>query len=203
MERSWRIGSAIVALIAVLILELSAAPPASGGAPTEQIRAHVEKVYRLGGTGDRRSEVRKVIDEMFDWTEMARQSLGQQWGRRTPTERAEFVRLFADLFEHAYLSKIQLTDADKFKYLDETIEDNSAVVRTKVITRQGGEIAVDYKARREGSTGWKVYDLDIEGVSLVTNYRSQFNSIIARSAYEGLVQRLKMAEEKRLRQSGF
>ena len=92
MERFRRIGSAIVALVAVLILGLSAAPPASGGEPTEQIRAHVEKVYRLGGTGDRRSEVRKVIDEMFDWAEMARQSLtvrGVSLTRHQATASAE------------------------------------------------------------------------------------------------------------------
>lgn len=175
------------------------APDASAGVPTERIRAFVERVYVLvsapesaeGGPGARPAAVRKAVDEMFDWTEMAKQSLGRHWPERTPAERAEFVRLFADLFERAYLSKIQLADAEKFHYLGDTIEGERAVVRTKVTTKQGSGIAVDYRARLERGTQWRVYDLDIEGVSLVGNYRVQFNRIITRSSYEGLVGMLK------------
>lgn len=192
---------------AILALQFSTASAGFAGAPSEQIRAKVEQVYQLLATSEstqapgRREAVRKIVTELFDWAEMAKQSLGQHWNARTPEERAEFVQLFAGLFEHAYLSKVQLADADKFQYLGDTIVGDTAVVRTRVVTKHGNEIPVDYRTQLKGGTAWRVYDLDIEGLSLVGNYRAQFNSIIRRSSYRGLVNQLKAAAEKRPRTS--
>ena len=106
------------------------------------------------------------------------------------------MRLFAEVFERAYLSKIQLADAERFAYLGDTIERDHAVVRTRIITNNGTVIPVNYRARMiEGGT-WRVHDLDVGGVSLVSNYRTQFNSIIGRSSYPELVNRLKALREQ-------
>jgi len=132
---------------------------------------------------------------MFDWPEMAKGALGKHWQERSPSERDDFVRLFAAVFERAYLSKIQLVDAEHFTYLGEAIEGEHATVRTTVTAKNGSVIAVDYRTRVAEGGSWRVYDLDTEGISLVGNYRTQFNSIITRSSYSELVKRLKAARE--------
>jgi phospholipid transport system substrate-binding protein len=101
------------------------------------------------------------------------------------------VRLFSALVERAYVSKIHLVDADRFQYLGDTVRGNDAVVRTKVFTKRDAEIPVDYRVRLQEGTRWRVYDVDVDGVSLVDNYRRQFNSIITRSSYETLISQLK------------
>ncbi len=101
------------------------------------------------------------------------------------------------LFEDSYLSKIRLADADKFEYLGDTVQGDEAVVRTRVVIRNGTAIPVSYRARREEAGRWRVYDLDVEGVSLVRNYRSQFDSIIRRTSFEQLLARMKALEDKR------
>ena len=134
---------------------------------------------------------------MFDWSAMAREALGDHWAKRTAEERKEFARLFVNLFENAYLSKIRLAEADKFEYLGDTLQGDEAVVRTRVVTRNGTAIPVSYRARREEAGRWRVYDLDVERISLVRNYRSQFASIIRRTSFEQLLARLKAVEDKR------
>jgi phospholipid transport system substrate-binding protein len=141
--------------------------------------------------------VRKVADQMFDWRAMAREALGDDWAKRSAEEQNEFARLFVNLFEGAYLSKIRLAEADKFEYLGETAVGNEAVVRTRVVTRNGSAIPVNYRARRDEAGRWRVYDLDVERISLVRNYRSQFASIIRRTSFEQLLARLKAVEDKR------
>ena len=133
---------------------------------------------------------------MFDWAAMAEGALGQHWRERTPDERAEFVRLFRDVFERAYLSKIQLADAERFAYLGDTIEGDHTVVRTQITTNNGTVIPVNYRARMTEGRTWGVYDLDVGGVSLVGNYRTQFSTIIGRSSYPELVNRLKALREQ-------
>ncbi len=191
--------SVSLAVAAALLVCLAGDSGAAPGGPTVQIRDHVEEMYRLvsnGGAGsgaDRQVAVRKVADRMFDWDEMARGALGSHWQERTPSEREEFVRLFAALFERAYLSKIQLADAEHFAYLGETIDGAQATVRTTVTTKNGSVIGVDYRTRLGEGGSWRVHDLDTEGISLVGNYRTQFNSIIARSSYAELLKRLRTA----------
>ena len=189
-----------LAVAATLLVSVSGHSAAVSGGPTDQIRGHVDEMYRLvSNTSDPASGsqtgVRKVADRMFDWPEMARGALGKHWQGRTPSERDEFVRLFAAVFERAYLSKIQLADAEHFTYLGEAIDGEHATVRTTVTAKNGSVIAVDYRTRVGEGGSWRVYDLNTEGISLVGNYRTQFNSIIARSSYSELVKRLKAARE--------
>jgi phospholipid transport system substrate-binding protein len=173
------------------------------GEPTDQIRAHIAAMYgALGGSASspspsRMASVRKVADQMFDWSAMAKEALGDHWAKRNAEERNEFARLFVSLFEDGYLSKIRLAEADKFEYLGDTAQGDEAVVRTRVVTRNGTAILVSYRARWEEAGRWRVYDLDVERISLVRNYRAQFDSIIRRTSFEQLLVRMKALEDKR------
>ena len=183
--------------ILVLSLVLPAAAPSAerAGVPTEQLRGSVDKVLKLVGDPagrresprERRIALRKIADEIFDWEETAKRSLGMHWRQRTPAEREEFVRLFADLLERSYMTKIELYDGERIGYAGEAIDGDQAVVRTRLVNKQGGEMAVSYKMLRRDGERWKVYDVEIEGVSLVSNYRTQFNSLLRRSSYPDLV----------------
>jgi len=101
-----------------------------------------------------------------------------------------FVRLFSDLLEASYIGKIDLYQGEKITYASETVEGDQATVKTRVVTKQGTEVPVDYRLLRE-KDGWRVYDVIVEGVSLVGNYRTQFNKIIQTSSYEDLVNRMR------------
>ena len=117
--------------------------------------------------------------------------------RSSAAEREEFVAVFTDVFEHAYLSKVELLQGDRVAYLGDAVEGNVATVRTRLTTKQGSQLDVDYRMQQRGSSGrWMVYDVLIEGVSLVDNYRNQFNSVIQRSSYQELVRRLKTMQSQ-------
>jgi ABC-type transporter MlaC component len=181
-----------------LTLAMAMDPPHPAGAAgaTEYLRTRIERIYDLLGTSgktappDRQAAARRTLDEIFDWNEMGRRSLGQYWQQRTPAERTEFVRLFSALFQRTYLSRIELADRSRFQYLGESAEGDTATVKTVVVTQKGRQIPVDYLARRAGEQ-WRVHDLSVGGTSLVDNYRAQFTSLVARSSYEDLVEKLR------------
>jgi len=170
------------------------------GAPTDQLRGRVDRVLRVledpqlkpeTRADERRASIRAIVAEIFDFRELSQRALGPHWQGRTPNERDEFSQLFADLLERAYIDKIELySGAERIQYTGEVLDgDQVATVRTRIVTKQGTEIPVDYRMRRIGDR-WLVYDVAIEGVSLVANYRAQFNRIIQRSSYKGLVEQL-------------
>jgi phospholipid transport system substrate-binding protein len=169
------------------------------GPPTDQLRAQIDRVVKAledpelkkeNKHKERRAFVRKIAEEIFDFTETAKRSLGRHWQQRTPAERKEFVDLFADLLERSYLSKIELYNGEKILYLGDTVDGDYATVRTKLLTKQGTEIPVEYRMVRQNDR-WIVYDVVIEGVSLIANYRTQFNKIIQTSSYQELVRKMK------------
>jgi ABC-type transporter MlaC component len=187
-----------------LAIALVAPPAAQAGPPTDYLRTRIDKLYDLlGGVGpsqaspERQAAARAVLDEMFDWPEMAKRSLGKYWGERTEVERTEFMRLFSELFQRTYLSRIQLADRERFEYLGDANDGDRTVVRTKVYTRQGRQIPVAYQTRPAPGDQWKIYDLDVDGISLVSNYRSQFTTLIARSSYGDLLEKLRALVGKR------
>ena len=191
-----------VAVATMLVVLPNLGCPVVAGEATDHIRTHIDQMYQLvaktGSRAESREAVQKLADRMFNWNAMAEGVLGPHWRERTPPERAEFVRLFAEVFERAYLSKIQLADAERFAYLGDTIERDHAVVRTRITTNNATVIPVNYRARMAEGGTWRVHDLDVVGgVSLVSNYRTQFNSIIGRSSYPELVNRLKALREER------
>jgi phospholipid transport system substrate-binding protein len=132
---------------------------------------------------------------------MAKRSLGSEWQRRSPEEQREFVKLFTELIENAYLDNIESYDGEKVAITDEKQDKDFAEVNSKISTPKGEDIAVNYKLHQVGAD-WKVYDVVIENVSLVNNYRTQFNRVIARSSFDDLLRRMKekqfiAAEKKR------
>ena len=167
--------------------------------PTTLIKSAVDQVIGVlkdpGLRGEakkkeRRSLLRQIILPDFDFTEMAKRSLGSHWGQHTPEEQGEFVRLFTDLLEKAYLGRIETYNNEKFVYTREKIEQNYAEVYSEVTTGKGEKFRIDYRLHRLGND-WKIYDVIVEDISLVNNYRSQFNRIITGSSYEELVSRMK------------
>ena len=191
------------ARVAAVLFLLVATCPAQGtwaGEPTDHLRDGVERVVKIlrdpGLKGDqqlirRRQAVSRVASEIFDFGEMAKRSLAQHWEPRTPAERVEFVRLFTDLVERTYIGKVDQHDAAaKTTFRGETIDGEQALVKTTIGLSNGSEMPLDYRMHST-DTGWQVYDVNIEGISLVANYRGQFNKIIRTSSYESLVTRLK------------
>lgn len=179
----------------------------SAGAPTEQIRASVDRVLAIlrnsqlkspARTKERRDLLRQAISSRFDFTEMARRSLGSQWRRLAPKEKEEFVRLFTDLLERAYLDRIESFNNENIVYLRENVDHNFAEVGSRIVTQKGEEYSINYKAYLVNGE-WKVYDVVVENISLVNNYRSQFSRIVANSSYEELIRRMK---EKQIEATG-
>ncbi|HEY2996913.1 MAG TPA: ABC transporter substrate-binding protein [Methylomirabilota bacterium] len=183
-------------LISLFVIAFSAAV-AVAGAPTEQLRGQIDKVIKIlddpalkDRPGERRTQVRKLAEDIFDYPDTARRALGPHWNGRTPQEREEFTRLFADLLDRAYISKIDLYQGEKVKYVGETINGDESIVKTTIATKSNTEVPVDYRMHQKDGR-WRVYDVIIEGVSLVSNYRTQFNKIVQTESYDSLVQKLK------------
>jgi len=135
-----------------------------------------------------------VASDVFDFTESARRTLGPHWERRTEQERQEFARLLGDLLERTFASRLEQYAGERIQYTGESVDGNLATVKTTIITKSGAELPVDYQVLRRGDR-WFVYDVWIEGVSLMNNYRVQFNKIIQTSSYEDLVRKLKAKQQ--------
>jgi phospholipid transport system substrate-binding protein len=171
----------------------------AAGVPGDQVRQTADKLLAIlkdpqlkgeSKKNERRDKLKEVIYQRFDFTEMARRSLGSEWRRRSPEEQREFVKLFTGLLERAYLDNIESYNGEKFRYLKEQEDNNHAQVDTKIIDNKGQEFSVNYRLHKVNGD-WKVYDVVIEDISLVNNYRSQFNRVLATSSYEELVNRMK------------
>jgi len=154
-----------------------------------------EELKKPDKGANRRAELRRVIGERFDFEEMAKRSLALHWKKRTPEERQEFIPLFSDLLERSYVNKIENYTDEQILYTDETIDNDYATVKTKIITKRNVEIPIEYRLLKNNNR-WGVYDVIIEGVSLVNNYRNQFNRIIRKDSYEELVKRMKNKQEE-------
>jgi phospholipid transport system substrate-binding protein len=193
-----------LALACALLVAPLAAREADAGAPTDQLRSQVDRVLKLledpalqapDKARERRVAVRKVADEIFDFGETARRALGRHWAARTPEERDEFVRLFGDLLERSYISKIELYGGEKIQYIGDRIDGDTALVQSKLLTKNGSEVPIEYRMLKKAER-WLVYDVVIEGVSLVANYRTQFNKIIQTSSFQELVKKMKTRQEQ-------
>lgn len=192
------------ALACSLLVAPLAAHEAVAGAPTDQLRSQVDRVLKLledpalqapDKVRERREAVRKVADEIFDFGETARRALGRHWAARTAEERDEFVKLFGDLLERSYISKIELYGGEKIQYIGDRIDGETALVQSKLLTKAGSEVPIEYRMLKR-TERWLVYDVVIEGVSLVANYRTQFNKIIQTSSFQELVKKMKARQEQ-------
>ena len=190
----------------VLAMGLLTAAPVAAGVPTDQLRGAVDRVLKtlddpsLKGESklmDRRTAVRKIANEIFDFSEIAKRSLARHWQPLSEGQRTEFVGLFADLLERSYISKIETYGGEKIQYTGERVDGDLSTVSTRIITKNGTEVPVDYRMIKRGDH-WLVYDVSIEGVSLVSNYRTQFNKIIQTSSYNELVSKLRNKQDELL-----
>ena len=189
----------LIRTILSLLFILSIAVPVLAEEPMEAIKQTTDKILTIvtnpalkppSKTAEKEKLIRQAVDERFDWEEMARRSLATHWAKRTPEERKEFVPLFSDLLERTYMKKVEDYSGEKVLYEGETQDGDYAVVKVKIVTKKNKDISVEYRLKKEGNN-WLVYDVSILGVSLVNNYRTQFNSIISQSSYENLVKKLK------------
>ncbi len=185
--------------ILLFFMVFTFAGAAVAGEPTDQMKQTIDKVISIltdprlkdpGRAEERGKLIRLAADERFDWEEMAKRSLARHWRKLTEEEKKEFVPIYADLLERTYMKRIENYSGEKVSYKGEGVEGTYSKVRVCVFTSQGVEIPVEYRLIKKGAD-WLIYDVSIEGVSLVNNYREQFNSIILRSSYEGLVAELK------------
>lgn len=164
--------------------------------PSDDVKKTVDEVVRIVASKEmkqndqkRRQALKKTISLVFDYSEMAKRSLGKHWNQRTPDEKKRFAELFATLLENSYAGKIESYNNEKIVYLKELIDGDHAEVKSKVVTAKRDEFTLDYRMlNRNGK--WMAYDVVIEGVSLVSNYRTQFNKIISNGGYTQLVKKL-------------
>jgi phospholipid transport system substrate-binding protein len=185
--------------LAVALMAITPAAPAYAGEPMDTVRGGVERAMTVladpGLTGDahtaeRHKELRAIAGALFDFSGMSRQALGTHWRERTPDERQKFVALFTDLLQNTYVAKIDTASAGStVRYDAEDLHGDAATVRTTIATAKGTEIPVTYRLVRKENR-WLIDDVDFGGVTLVSNYRAQFNQIIRSSSFEMLVQRL-------------
>jgi phospholipid transport system substrate-binding protein len=194
--------SLLMTAMALTLVMVLAVPPASAGAPTDQLKTQVDRVLKLmddptlkDKPKDKRAAVRRVADDIFDFGETAKRSLGRHWADRTQAERDEFVKLFGDLLERSYISKIEVYGGEKIQYVGDKIEGDQASVMSKLLTKTNTEVPIEYRMLKKGER-WLVYDVIIEGVSLISNYRTQFNKIIQTSSYAELVKKMKSRQEE-------
>jgi phospholipid transport system substrate-binding protein len=144
-------------------------------------------------TGPRRAEIRRLADELFDFDEMARRTLAQHWKDRSPQERGEFVRLFVDVLERSYLIAIGTFPVTAVNFQGEAVSDSYAQVRSRIVTERRVDLPIEYRLHQQDGR-WQVYDVVADGVSLVSSYRSQFNTVIRSSSFAQLLEKLRSRE---------
>ena len=193
-------GRRTIAAAAAIWVVALLAPSARAGEPAAELLAGIDRVLTLlddpalrehGRAEERRQAIRRFAGEIFDFEEIARRSLARHWEARTPSERDEFVQILRHLLERSFISKLDLYNGEKVAVLAEAIDGDEATVKTQVVTQPGADVfPVDYRMVRRGDR-WRACDVVIGGVSLVKNYRAQFDKIIQRTSYAQLVKQVR------------
>jgi phospholipid transport system substrate-binding protein len=176
---------------------MSASLCARADAPTTQIRASTDRILSVladpalkseARKSERRDLIRKELDQRIDWATVARSSLGRHWAKRTQAEQTQFVSLFGRFLDESFIDKFETHsgELDRLDYLGEKIIDDYASVKAQVTTKEQIVHPVEFRLQKSGKD-WRIYDVLLEGVSLVKNYRDQFDEILAKSSYEKLV----------------
>src|SRR5262249_197812 len=189
-----------ISLVVTLAVTLALSFPllAKAGAPTDSLKQTVDQVVKTLSDPalKEKPHVRPPAVPNTTHTTLPypntppRRPRGEHWNGRTPEQQQEFVKLFADILDRSYVSKIDLYQGERVQYTGETIDGSDATVKTMIAAKNNTDIPVDYRMHVKNGR-WVVYDVIIEGVSLVSNYRTQFNKIIQTESYDALVQRLR------------
>ncbi len=192
----------IVAFIAWCFSGTFLPAPASAVTATEAVKSSIEQIVALledqelkkaDRAVERRQRLHKIFNDRFSYEEMSKRSLGAHWNDLNETQRQQFVDLFRQLLARTYTGTIEGYSGEKFQYLSEHKEGDYAEVRTKLISRKG-EIPINYRLLNK-SNEWQVYDIVVDGISMVSNYRAQFTKIIRSSSYDDLVKKLQNKSE--------
>jgi phospholipid transport system substrate-binding protein len=186
-------------IVLLALTDFATAAAARAGEPIEVVRMAGDKAIQIlkdpklqpkERKKERIERLKEIVNPLFDYEEMARRSLGPHWRRRTPQEQQEFVKLFRDYLEKVYSDQVDLYAGEKVIYGRERVEDDYAQVETAFVNTKGEEVSVVYRLRRVGGK-WKVYDAVVENVSVVNNYRSQFDRVISKYSFDELKRLLK------------
>lgn len=176
--------------------------PAQAGSATDAIRHTSEAVIRVlsdedlkhpSRTEERRQQLVKIIGDRFSYEEMSKRALGNHWNRMSDAEQQEFVDLFKKLLANTYLEKVEGFGREEVQYVNERLEKGYAEVRTKIFTSKG-DFPLDFRLIDQSvdqSQDWRVYDIVVDGISLVNNYRGQFARILSVYSYSQLVAKLR------------
>ena len=166
--------------------------------PTETVQGAIQKVFDGGGaekvktasTAERRAQIRQAAESLFDFHDMARRSLGSRFDELGPGDQDEFVRLFTNLIATSYMGKVEAYAGEPIQYVNESVDGPDARVASRLVTAKGSEVNVDYRLHRADDR-WAVYDVVVDGVSLVENYRMQFSRLIQRTSFAELLKTLR------------
>lgn len=193
-----RFSSCVWVLLSLLTFRLQA----GAEQPIDQVKSSAGRIIAILGDpnlkglekkAERRRLIRQEVDRRFDWPRIARGCLGRHWTKRSREEQKEFIEVFSRFLERSYLDKIEpyYEELDRIDYQRQEIIDNFASVKTVITTKQQISHPVEYRLEKSAQGEWRIYDAVIEGVSLVKNYRVQFDEIITRSSYSALMKDLK------------
>ena len=188
-------------LVGSLVL-LAPATRSEAGEPQNKIRQTVDEVLAILDNKNlapeqRRTQIRQAVLKRFGFEEMAQRALGQHWRSLTPQQQKEFVELFTDLLARSYMNRIESYSGGRqgVRYTKEDINGDNASVHTEIVSARGEPATVEYRLLHKDND-WKVYDIVIEGVSLVNNYRTQFNTVVMKDSYAGLVKQMRLKLEQ-------
>jgi len=167
---------------------------AAGASPTESIRSSVDGVLALlqdkeMDDATRREKIGEVISERFDFRAMSQRTLATNWKSVSEEQRKEFVQLFSTLIENTYIGRVEAYTNEKVDFPGEKVKGKKAVVATLILTANA-DIPVDYKVYLKNDKWW-VYDVVIEGISLISNYRSSYQEIVNKEGFDGLIEKMK------------
>jgi len=202
--RRWSWGRVVSGMACLLVLLgwITVHPAVAGGA-TDAMKSTIDETLKIiqdkelkqpGRAEERRRRLEQVVGDRFDYQEMSRRSLGAPWNTLSDKDKEEFVALFRTLLINSYADKIETYSGEGVQYINERTEKDYAEVRTKVLTGKV-EIPLDYRLLNKGDD-WRVYDVVVDGVSLVNNYRGQFLKILRSSTYADLVDQLRKKSDK-------
>ena len=177
----------------------SGTAPSFGAEPLELVRSVSERVIEIlkepalkapERQAERGERVRALVNPVFDYEEMARRTLGNHWRRRSAAEQQEFIKLFRAFLEKIYTDKISLYAGERVVFGGESMDREFAEVESKLVGPKGETSTVVYRLKRADG-GWKIYDAVVENISIVNNYRSQFDRVIGKSSYAELTKMLR------------
>lgn len=197
MARAWALAAVFGFSVALL---LGSGTRAFAGQPAEQLASHIDQVLAVLGDpafkgneriAPRRQAVRRLTDDLIDWNEMGRRTLGQHWQTLADGEREAFVTLFTELLNRAYLKNLDRYDGEKIVVTGDSAEGDRAVVQARIVGRDGHTgMPLDFAMLRDGER-WRVWDIRMQGTSMVGGYRAQFARLLQTESYDSVIRRLR------------